>query len=132
MAVSIITGYVFERSGCQLMARMVGNAGAFVTQASLSSITYKLFDLSSATPDTTVASGTVTISGNVYDTVQTPALDPRWTRDSIGYNFRYAAPGSWFTPGDHVFRIEFTFTPTSGEVFYALFQPTARNLLSHA
>ena len=114
-----IKASVWEDAGATCLARMVGNAGTSVTQASLTSITCKVFDLSSATPTTSIATPTVTISSAVYDTLQT---DSRWTVDSTGYNFLFTVAASILTTGDHRYRVEFKFTPTSGEVFFTVFE----------
>lgn len=128
MALSPTKGTIYENSGAVLMARATGNSGAAVTQASLSSITYKVFDASSTTPYTAIASGTLTIGSVIFDTLQTGAP---WTADSTGYNFLWTAPASAFAnlssglnPDQHTYRVEILFTPTSGEVFWAVFELT--------
>lgn len=96
------------------LAHVVGNAGTDITQASLTSITCKVFDESSATPDTAVSSPTITISSAVFDTLQT---DARWSVDDDGYNFRNTIAGSVVAGDARRFRIEYLFTPTSGDAF---------------
>lgn len=106
-------GTIWEDAGAMLMARVTGNDGAAITQASLSTITYKVFDLK-----TEVSTGSLTISSVVFDTLQT---DARWTVDSTGYNFRWDAPASLFTTSGHQYRVEIRFTPASGAIFWAIF-----------
>lgn len=121
-----ITGTVYEDSGAYLMARVIGNAGTMITQASLSALTYKVFDLNSDAPFTPTQSGSLTVSAVVFDTLQT---DARWSADSTGYNFGHVIPAAWLTDGGHVFKIEYRFTPVSGEVFHVVFQLTTVDLL---
>lgn len=118
-------GYVTEDGGAGFLARLVGNSAANVTQASLSSASVKVFDLDSDDPDTAVYTATLTISSVIFDALQT---DDRWTVDSTGYNFRHDMPASAFPTGSHNYRVEYKFTPTSGEVFWALFDVFATNV----
>lgn len=111
---SIVTGQVIEDSACTILARVYGNAGTAITQSALASITCKVFDVDSSTPDTAVAAPTVTIASSVFDTLQT---DARWTQDTTGFNFAHVLAASIFTTGDHYYRAEYLFTPSSGEVF---------------
>lgn len=96
------------------LARVVGNAAAAITQASLSSISYKIFNESSDTPDTAVETGTLTVSSVVFDTLQT---DARWTKDTTGYNFRNVVAGTNITGDGRRYLVEYLFTPTSGAAF---------------
>ena len=121
-------GTIYENGGAVLMARITGASGAAITQSSLSSITYKVFDASSKTPYDLLTSGTITIGSVIYDTLQTGAP---WTADSTGYNFLWTAPASAFpnlsnglNPDQHLYRVEILFTPASGEVFWAVFELT--------
>ena len=124
MGVGVITGVTVARSGVSLLARVLGNAGAPITQASLSGIAWALTDL---TAGVAVASGTFTVSGTVFDSLQ---LDPRWTVDGIGYNFLgvlaatnfpAAAPGLP-TPTGHRFQADVRFSPVAGEGFVIPYQ----------
>lgn len=120
MSATITTATIFEDAGASLMARVLGNAGTAITQASLSSISYKVFDLHGDTPTTATQTGTLTISAVVYDTLQTS--DPRWTVDTTGYNFLYTAPASWFPDAPRTYRVELKFTPATGEVFWLVYE----------
>ena len=120
MASSDITkATVWEDGGATCLARVLGNAGTAITQASLTSIGCKVFDLNSTTPETAVSTPTVTIASAVFDTLQT---DARWTVDSTGYNFLFVIAASVLTTGDHRYRVEFKFTPASGEVFWLVYE----------
>jgi len=109
-----ILGFVWEDGGGTVLARAVGQDAVAITQASLTSVAWKAFDESGATPDTPVATGTLTIATDIFDTLQT---DPRWTLDSTGYNVKHEIAASVFSAGDHIYRVEYVFDPVSGEVF---------------
>ena len=121
-----IRATVWEDSGATCMARVVGQAGTAVTQASLTSIAYKVFDLDGATPDTATATGTLTVATAVYDTLQTS--DSRWTVDTTGWNFldTVAAASANLPTGDHRYRVEYVFTPASGQTFRVVFELYAK------
>jgi hypothetical protein len=118
-------GYVIEDGGASFMSRVVGNAGVNITQSVITSIAVKVFDVDSDTPDTATYSATLTVSAVVFDTLQT---DARWTEDATGYNFRHDMPASAFPTGEHKYRVEYKFTPATGEVFWVLFDVTATNV----
>lgn len=122
---NIVTLAVYEDSGFQLMARINGQAGTAITQATISTIALKVFDISSTT---SVATATPTPAANIYDTLQTTALDPRWTADETGYNFRYAVLASQVPDGGKKYLFEFKFTPTSGEAFHVRFETPTMDL----
>lgn len=107
----------YEDTGPALMARVYGNAGTAITQASLSTIVLHVYN--KADIGTPIASSvSVTIASTVFDTLQT---DARWTEDSTGYNFRYDCPVTYLpSPGRYIY--EFVFTPSSGAAFIKVFE----------
>ncbi len=132
----LTTGVVVQRSGVVLMARVLGNLGTPVTRATLSTLAWKVSDLSAGAA---VGSGTFTVNGTVYDALQ--QNDPRWTRDSaglpgpdgaFGYNFLATLPASTFgaTPlvgrADLIpaplYQADVTFTAADASVFDVPFQ----------
>ena len=114
MALPIITkASVFEDGGASLMARVVGNAGANIVQADITSISRAVYIDSTLQATTAPVVATV-----VFDTLQT---DARWAVDSTGYNFRQDVAASVFADGDTIYRVEYKFTPASGEVFWVVF-----------
>ena len=119
MTAKATQGECWEDGGSTNMTRQRGAAGALITQASLLTITYSVFDVSSATPDTAVDSGPVTIASSVFDTLQTDAI---WTEDSTGYNFKHTIGASVLATPNHIYRTEYKFTPVSGEVFWKVFE----------
>ncbi len=119
-----ILGRTFGGSGTAVWGRVVNpTTGVYLTQGALSAITYTIRDLSRGT---TVASGSLTISSVVFDTLQTGDL--AWVQDAIGYNFKTILPGTAFAftavndaaglPQPRTFLISVLFTPASGQPFY--------------
>ena len=123
-AATIWKGSMFEDSGASPMARIVGNDGVNIVQADVTSI-YRII-YNAATGVVVQASTEITVANAVFDTLQT---DARWSYDDTGYNFRDDAPAAQFASGSVVYRIEYKFTPASGEVWHVVFQPSAVELL---
>ena len=145
--IGLITGTVVARSGVTCMARVLGNAGTPITRASLSTITYTVTDRSNGTVGTATS---VTISSAVYDSLQTS--DPRWNMvvgesalnlgadGQYGFNFLFVVPAINFpitvpdaTPDPPAkvvqtppfsYRVDFVFTPASGQQFIVPFEFT--------
>lgn len=101
----------------------VAGEGNWLQQADLSSITCAVFDLTSATPDTAVATPTVTISSAILNTPVTSTAI--WCRDSVGYNFLHDLPPTVFPTGGHLYRVEYKFTTTGGAVGWLLMEGLA-------
>lgn len=105
-----------------VMGKLLGNAGATVTQASLSSITMSVFDMDD-NDDQVGVDTSLTISSTVYDSLQD---DEPWDTDNgAGYNFRYTIAGSFFPTGGHRYWIEFEFVPVSGDSIIGVIEHTA-------
>ncbi len=113
---NIITDAVYEDSGFSLMARIYGQAATAITQATISSIALRVYDVSSST---VVATATPVVASTVFDTLQTDAY---WTKDSTGYNFRYSTLAAHVPAGCGRMLFEFTFTPASGAAFPVVFE----------
>ena len=112
---SVIISNVIEDSAAQVLARVLAD-GVAVVQADISAISYSVFD-HSALGDPVVGGHdgvALTVADVVFDTLQT---DARWTKDATGYNFRHAIAGTAFPTGGHRYRIEYTFTPISGNAW---------------
>jgi len=106
------TDTVFAGSGITFLARLRGDDGQLITQASLSGVTVDVWDRSNS--DVSVLSTAVTVTTSVFDTLQT---DPRWTADTTGYNFRYDMADTVLSQDNHKYRVEFWFTPVTGSKF---------------
>lgn len=107
----------WENGGLILMARVVGWAGAAIVQADITSIQCTVTD-TSEDGDGETYDAALTVSGVVFDTLQTPDV---WTADATGYNFRHTLPASALPSGGRVVRVEYRFVPAAGEAFYAVF-----------
>lgn len=119
--VQVFVGDAFEDGGATLMARVTGWNAADIVQSDISSIHYSVYD---RTAETSVVSATaLTVSAVVFNTLQT---DARWSVDSEGYNFRHTVPASALPNGDRLYRVEYKFTPASGEVFFLAFDIQAQ------
>ncbi len=112
MSCDTINGCVLEDSAFVLLSRFEID-GANATQADVSSITWSAFDVTDQ--DTVHASGTLSVSSVVFDTLQT---DGRWTEDSTGYNFLHELPATTFTTSGNRYRIEHKVTTSGGGSFY--------------
>lgn len=126
---AITSVFVFEDGGATIMARIIGNDAANITQASLTTITYSVFDLDSATPETPVSghdAQALTVANVVFNALQTG--DARWADaggDLTGFNFLHAIAATAF-PSAHRYAIEYLFNPASGENFWHVVEAIAR------
>jgi hypothetical protein len=107
---------IYEDTGVTCMSRILGDDAAAITQATTSAIVLNAFKNTSTTPTYTAS---LTVVDVVFDSYQT---DARWSKDATGYNFRYSAIASIFDAGDATYRLEFKFTPTSGSVYFVIFE----------
>lgn len=113
-------------AGCQvaLMDRVKNLEGALITQASVSSLSYRVDRYSSLQDAEECENGTETAddtaltpkSSYIFDTLQTAAP---WdsTKDASGYNVRVDLPGASRPTGNCWHRYELTITPSTGEAF---------------
>ena len=102
----------------------IDGEGNFLQIADIATITAKIFDLDSATPDTPISTPTVTVASAVLNTVVT--AQTIWTEDTIGYNFLHDLAGSEFPTGERQYRVEYTVTLTGGAVFHGSYIGSAR------
>lgn len=102
----------------------VDGEGNWLQEADISTITCKIFDLDSSTPDTATETPTVTISSVILDTPVTTNVV--WTKDTIGYNFIHTLSSTYFPTGDRRYRVEYEVTLAGGGVFHGIYVGTAR------
>lgn len=111
----ITNGTVVEDNPAFLMKRAFNTAGADITIASISTITYTIHDTADGTE--VVAQTSLTVADVVFDTLQ---ITDAWLNaggEADGYNVGAELPGSgWATPGQ-ILQIQATVTPVSGSVF---------------
>lgn len=120
LATDSVRGYIWQGTACVLLGRLRNLSGAYLTQASLTSIAYKVVDLK-AIPAAVINSGTFVIGSVIFDTLQT---DARWQIDATGYNFAATLTGSNFPNAATAYRVQVTFTQTDANAFIGSWQPT--------
>jgi len=122
MAATLTQANVWEDSGATCMARIVGSDAGNIQQADISSIacTVTRTDTSAA-----VATPAIVVANTVFDTLQT---DSRWTKDTTGYNFRHTILAASLAESDITYRVEYAFTPSSGQVFHVVFELRSRKI----
>lgn len=114
--------HALEDSALELMDRLAGRHGVLVTQGAISTITYQVWECESeelarraigtpvyATP------AALNKADVIYDDLQ---IDAAWTRDLVGFNFRFESPPADRPTGGKWHRFEFKFTPTLGNPFF--------------
>ena len=121
-----IKGRVFKNQSAILVARVTGEDGAAINQASISSGVYSIYELDERFPDNReVVTGhdgaSLTIADVIFDTLQT---DDLWKNDlgnlidSTGYNYKHvldvSANQAFPTAGKTYLAIA-TLTPASGQ-----------------
>jgi hypothetical protein len=105
-----VSEIVVAKSTFPIMARLVDQEGEPVTQAGVSSISWAAYPEAGGDAE---ATGTLTPSNVIYDTLQTDAI---WTKDDIGFNFRHIVGASVLTTAG-TWRFEYIVTlATSGYV----------------
>ena len=113
----------YEDSPIALMDRVKNLSGTNITQASVSTITYRVDEYASENDARSTSNGTeitddtsLTKTDVVFDTLQTAAP---WdsTADATGYNFRVDLAGTHRPNGNKWHRVEITITPSTGGAF---------------
>lgn len=104
----------YEDSAAVFMALIRGSDRDLILQADLSSITYSVTDLSD--DSNPVTADTLTVANVILDTPVTDDIAwlEKFPGDTIGYNFIFEAPKTWFPAGGKTYRVEFIFQPTTG------------------
>lgn len=105
----------FEDSGATLMARVKLESG-YMLAADISAVSIKCSE--KGTPATVTGSVDPTVADVIFDSLQTGWP---WETDETGYNFRYAAPASFFPDGDKHYLVEIKFTRAAGGDFHIVF-----------
>lgn len=121
----IFLGDHWEDADLILMARIKGSDAQNIVQGTLSNVSLKVFDLTLG--EQVGATTALVIADVVFDDLQ---IDEKWTADGTGYNFATTIDGDYFPDGDHDYRIEVLFTPTSGKPFPFVTEVSVRNLMS--
>lgn len=128
MADAIDTQGTVHKNGTKtLMKRAVGADGSVITQATISSAVYSIYRLNEQAPDTrTAVTGhtavSLVVADVIFDTLQD---DDLWDKDDTGYNFRQTPDlslGNIFAIAGRKYLVEYTLTPTSGQVIILRFR----------
>jgi hypothetical protein len=98
------------------MARVYGDDGNLLTQATVASIKYSSYllddnDSESRTAVTGHSAATVVVASSIFDTLQTGVF---WTADTTGYNFKHTPPNVTnqpFAKAGRRYLVEYTITP---------------------
>lgn len=104
---------IYEGSGVQILARVVGTDGSLIQQADFGTIDFTVRDRDG---DRAVAtdSGALVVADVVFDTLQN---DGRWTEDNIGYNFLTEISASAFPEGGRGYQVVVEFNQTVGQPY---------------
>jgi hypothetical protein len=122
-----IFGSAFKNGSLALLARLVGAEGTAVRRADIDTITYTVYllddtDADSRTPVTGHTAVALPVAEILFDAIQ---LDPIWTVDTTGYNFRHVLDVSAhpaFTIAGRRYLVEHRLTPAVGQVIIVRFR----------
>ncbi len=123
-----IKGCIFEDSAFNMMARLISVGGEYVTKSSVSTITWKAFNITDES--TSVGSGSLVVDDVIFDTLQ---IDGRWAgRDYLGYHFLQVLPASILTsPGTYRIEHKVVMADADSTEFYLHpFQPKVESIWS--
>lgn len=115
--------WVNEGTGPTVMGRFLIHDGSVAQQADITSIGYKVYDVDDPTT-VIIEDAAVDVSTVFYDSLQT---DSRWTADSTGFNFAWAAPVTACPDGGKTYIAQFTTTPATGAVIKDAVELKTRN-----
>ena len=111
--VYITRGETFEGVDPVIVQQINTADGTQLLQADVtgSTVSFTVYYLDGGAPTTSVATGTVTVSSSVFDTLQT---DGYWDGlDDTGYNFRHTMPAANLANGAGRYRIDYLAVTTS-------------------
>lgn len=132
----VLTQAVPSHTGLRLLARIRGAQGQLITQASVTSITAVITDLTlekAVAGSGFISSTSLVISSVVFDTVQTdftwqkdgavnPQAPPPFGDGAYGFNFAWLAPAANFGTAGHRFRVDVKILPVGSEQFVVPFE----------
>ena len=89
---------VIEGVGVPVMARIRLPDGTYITQATTTSVTRKVYH-----QGTEISTAALTVSTVIFDTLQTTSTNALWTLDTTGFNFNDVVDDDVFVDGDKVY-----------------------------
>ncbi|HLN30481.1 MAG TPA: hypothetical protein VK395_22245 [Gemmataceae bacterium] len=134
----VTTQAVAGHSGIVLMARLVGQGGLPVTQATINSVEVQVTDLTLVQNGQAGSVNTYTpaVASVIFNALQ---QTPPWSQDNQyqpgtdglwGYNFLYVVPAVNFENSGDTFQIDVAFVPAAGEQFEVSFLvPTVKTFI---
>lgn len=99
------TYHIWEDDGMVGLARAEGWDAELVTEATIASIEYHVFDMDNDNEQT--GTGNPTVADVIYDT---PQSGNGWPHNNL-WNLRYLFPASCFPTGGHTYRVRMRLTP---------------------
>ena len=127
----IIDRPVCENGLVTLMARIVDQSNGNILQAEINTVTYTVYLMDDQNPDSGIAVAehsnvTLTVADVIFDTLQ---IDPIWTVDAVGYNFRHVF--GWmdhpaFTVVGRWYEVDYQLTPAVVQMILVRFRIYAR------
>jgi hypothetical protein len=121
----IAKAIVIENTSVVCLARVRASSGSYLTQATTTSLTVKVFNLNDRSQSG--ATQTPSKTSCVFDTLQT---DARWSEDSTGYNLAVPITADYLTDGNIVYQVECKLVTTDSMPFYILWQVQTKDILS--
>ncbi len=101
---------VMEGTGVPVMARIRLTTGSYITVATTTSITRRIF-YEGAQVGSDV---TPVVADTIFDTLQTTSDNALWTLDTTGFNFNDVVDDNVFVDGDRVYYVWYYIEPDSG------------------
>ena len=117
--------WVNEGTSPTVMGRFLIHDGSVAQQADITSVGYKVYDVDDPS-SVIIEDAAVDVSAVFYDTLQT---DSRWTLDSTGFNFAWAAPVTACPDGGKTYIAQFTTQPDVGAVIKDAVELKTRNFV---
>lgn len=121
-ATATLYARVHSRDGAGAATGLTSDAdgtaeGKFITAAQVSTIACKVYDRSSATPDTSLGSPSITSSAIVTAVTSVAITDGTGRDPDLGaYNFVYDLTTALIATAGHIYRVTIDITMTTGTV----------------
>jgi hypothetical protein len=124
----LITSEGWEGQNVNTMAHVLGLDNVALALGDVTSINLSIYDISSDTPDTPLYGPTaLTVATTIFDPV---VKDTYWTRNNVGYNFRYMVSAALFTQdGGHKYRFCYALDTVSWETIWVIHEHHVRGVL---